>query len=250
MTINTNPNMKPTVVLMLFAAFFANGALSQINLDKITKEINKTASGNSGKLSNDEIINGLKEALIVGTNNSTAKASKVDGYYKNPAIKIPMPQEARDMERTLRNMGMGPQCDKFIVTMNRAAEDAAKSAAPIFLDAIKKMTISDGLSVLKGGDNAATNYLKTNTTSPLQTAFKPVIKNSLQKVQITKYWTPLATKYNNLPMVKKVNPNLEDYVTGKAIDGLFFLIADEEKKIRKDPAARINDILKKVFGGG
>jgi hypothetical protein len=134
------------------------------------------------------------------------------------------------------------------MTLNRAAEEAAKDAAPIFLKAITSMSIGDGFSILKGGDNAATTYLKDKTNAELMEKFKPVVANALQKVQITKYWNPLMTKYNSLPMTSKVNPNLEDYVTKKAIEGLFKLVADEELKIRKDPGARVTDILKKVFG--
>jgi len=152
------------------------------------------------------------------------------------------------METKLRAIGMGAECDKFIETLNRGAEEASKSATSIFLDAITKLTISDGMKILKGADNAATQYLKDNTTGQLKTAFLPIVKTALSKVEITKYWNPLATAYNKIPLVTPVNPDLNSYVTTKAIDGLFKLIAGEEYKIRKDPAARINDILKKVFG--
>ncbi|MBI2967671.1 MAG: DUF4197 domain-containing protein [Bacteroidetes bacterium] len=239
--------MKSLFIGLISVIFLAD-AQAQINLDNIKNQVNN-AIGNTG-LSNTEIVSGLKEALKIGTNNSTGKASKPDGFFKNQAIKILFPPEARDMERTLRNVGMGPQVDKFVMTLNRAAEDAAKSAAPIFINAITGMSISDGLSILKGGDNAATNFLKNATQSQLIAAFKPTVKNSLTKVQITKYWNPLAKKYNKIPMVKKVNPNLDDYVTMKAIEGLFKLIAEEEFKIRKDPLARVTELLKKVFGGG
>jgi len=135
-----------------------------------------------------------------------------------------------------------------VETLNRAAEIAAKDATPIFINAITSMSLTDGISILKGNETAATNYLKTNTNDQLKIKFLPVVKNALQKVQITKYWNPLASKYNKLPMTKKVNPNLEDYVTQKAIEGLFKLVGDEEAKIRKDPASRVSDLLKKVFG--
>jgi hypothetical protein len=172
----------------------------------------------------------------------------VDGFFKNTSIKIPFPAEAENVETKLRALGMGTQCDKFVETLNRGAEEAAKSAAPIFLDAITKLTISDGMKILKGADNAATEYLKTNTTASLKTAFLPIVKTALTKVEVTKYWNPLATAYNKIPLVTPVNPDLDTYVTTKAIDGLFKLIAAEEYKIRKDPVARVNDILKKVFG--
>lgn len=210
-----------------------------------------TVSGavtNGGTPSNDDIAKGLKEALKVGTNNSTTSASKVDGFNKNPKIKIPFPQDAKDMEQYLRSAGMGAQCDKFVETLNHGAEEAAKSAAPIFVKAITNLTISDGMKILKGPNDAATQYLKQNTNTQLKTAFLPVVKTALEKVEITKYWTPLVSTYDKVPFVTKINPDLNSYVTGKAIDGLFKLIADEELKIRTDPAARISDILKEVFG--
>ena len=197
--------------------------------------------------SNNEIVSGLKEALNVGTKNSVNKASITDGFFKNQAIKILVPPEAQKMEKKLREIGMGAQVDKFIVTLNRAAETASKDAAPIFINAIKQLTITDGVNILKGNNNAATLYLKGKTASDLSAKFKPIVKAALLKVEITKYWNPLASKYNKLPLVQKVNPNLEDYVTQKTLDGLFLLLADEELKIRKDPVARVSDILKKVF---
>lgn len=231
--------------LLLFCTFFFTETQGQ-NLNNWFNTASSYISKSS--LSNDDIIKGLKEALNVGTNNSVASASKVDGFLKNPSIKILMPSEVKDMETTLRQMGMGPQCDKFIETLNRGAEEASKSAASIVISAISNMTISDGLKLLNGADNAATQYLKDNTSVKLKAAFTPIVKTALAKVQLTQYWNPLATTYNKLPFVKKVNPNLEVYVTDKTIDGLFKLIANEEYKIRKDPAARISDILKKVFG--
>ncbi len=209
-----------------------------------------TASGvlNKSSLSNDEIIKGLKEALNVGTNISVTSASKTDGFYRNTAIKVLFPPEAQEMERKLRSIGMGTQCDKFIETLNRSAEEASKTAATIFIDAITGLTISDGLNILKGADNSATLYLQSNTTSKLKATFSPIVRAAMSKVQLTKYWEPLANKYNKIPFIRKVNPDLEAYVTEKTIEGLFKLIATEEYKIRKDPKARINDILQKVFG--
>lgn len=163
-------------------------------------------------------------------------------------IKIPFPREIRDAESTLRSMGMDKEVDKFVKTLNRAAEDAAKSAAPIFINSIQHITINDGLTILRGGNDAATQFLKTTSNAALIAAFKPIVQNSLNKVKITQYWNPLMSTYNKVPFVKKVNPDLNQYVTDKAIEGLFKLIAAEELKIRKDPAARINDILKSVFG--
>lgn len=202
----------------------------------------------SKPLSNDEIVNGLKEALTVGSNNSAAAASKVDGYYKHPVIKIPFPPEAKEMEDRLRSIGMNKQVDDFVMTMNRAAEEAAKEAAPVFVNAVKQMTITDGVKILKGKDDEATQYLKRTTSVELKGKFQPIVKRAIDKVQVTSYWNPLASAYDKIPFVTKVNPNLEDYVTQKALDGLFYLVAQEELKIRKDPVARVTDLLKKVFG--
>lgn len=215
---------------------------------KIKDILNSANNALGGGLSNDEIVKGLKEALSIGSKNSADKASKQDGFYRNTLIKILMPPEAKQMDATLRKIGAGKQVDQFVMQLNRAAEDAAKKAAPIFLDAIMKMKLQDGLTILQGGDDAATRFLNQNTNSQLLAAFAPVIKSSLDKVQITKYWTPLTSKYNKLPMVKKINPDLTKYVTGKAIEGLFKLVAQEEAKIRKDPAAQVTDLLKNVFG--
>ncbi len=239
---------------LIFSATIVCLALSakaQVNLQNgiqnVTNAVNNAANGNPN-LTNDEVVKGLKEALNVGTKNSTTKASKADGFYKNPGIKIPMPPEAKKMESTLRGVGMNKPVDDFVKSLNRAAEEAAKDAAPIFLNAITSMSIQDGFTILKGQDNAATNYLKDKTTSELKVKFKPIVAKALKKVQVTKYWNPLASRYNKIPMAKPVNPNLEDYVTTKAIEGLFKLLAEEELKIRKDPAARVSDLLKKVFG--
>lgn len=246
--------MKSGLILGSLLLCFA--AHSQINInDAVNKakntgsQILKGSAGGNKTLSNDEVIKGLREALTIGTNNSSGAASKLDGYYKNPAIKIPFPPDAVKMKNTLESVGMKPQVDKFVVTLNRAAEEAAKDAAPIFVKAITSMSISDGFSILKGSNNAATQYLNDKTNADLYNKFKPSVQKALQKVEITKYWNPLAKKYNKIPGVKKQNPNLEDYVTKRALDGLFKLIADEELKIRKDPAAQVTDLLKRVFSG-
>ncbi|MBK8847847.1 MAG: DUF4197 domain-containing protein [Bacteroidetes bacterium] len=237
--------MKRIFLAVLVLSLFINEGKAQT-----IKDIINTASGvfNGNNLSNDEVIKGLREALTVGANNGSSKASKTDGFFKNTLIKILMPPEAKNMEAMLRKVGAGKQVDVFVMQLNRAAEDASKSAAPIFLDAIKKITINDGLQILNGNDDAATRFLQKGTNAQLLAAFTPIVKASLSKVQITKYWNPLATKYNKIPLAKKVNPNLENYVTGKAIEGLFKLIAQEETKIRKDPMAQVSDLLKKVFG--
>jgi hypothetical protein len=203
-------------------------------------------SGGKSALSNEEIISGLKEALKVGTEKGTNKISAIDGFFKDAAIKILMPAEAQKAEKTLRNIGLGRQVDNAILSMNRAAEDAAKSASPIFINAIKGMSFQDALGILRGGDNAATSYLKNKTTVSLTEAFRPVIESSLKKVDATKYWNTVFTSYNKLS-AEKVNPDLSAYVTEKALAGIFYQVAQEEQKIRKDPMARTSDILKKVF---
>ncbi len=209
----------------------------------------KTGTGSATpSLTNDEVIKGLKEALTVGTNNSSGLAAKADGYLKNPKIYIPWPAEAKDMRDKLIKMGMQKKVTEFETSLNRAAEEAAKKAAPVFVDAITNMSIGDGFAILNGNDTAATHYLREKTTAPLKEKFMPTVKEAVAKVKVTSYWKPLATAYNKLPGVKKQNPNLDDYVCTKAVNGLMTLISDEETKIRKDPMARVTDILKKVFG--
>lgn len=220
------------------------GLIKKVTKDSSVNNILGTKS--SSGLSNDEIINGLKEALSVGTENGTKKLSAVDGFFKDAAIKILMPAEAQKVEQKLRSIGLDKQVDNAILSMNRAAEDAAQSAAPIFINAIKGITIQDGLGILRGGDFAATNYLKGKTTSPLTEAFRPVIEVSLQKVNATKYWKTLFTTYNTFSS-EKVNTDLTAYVTEKALSGIFYQVSLEEQKIRKDPVARTTDLLKKVF---
>lgn len=214
----------------------------------ILSKVIKNVPGSKGNLSNDDIISGLKEALRVGTDSSAKRLSKVDGFFGDAAIKILMPAEAQKAEKTLRNLGMGKLVDKAILSMNRAAEDAAKGVGSIFWNSIKQMSISDGLKILQGGDFAATDYLKQTTTAELTFKFKPVIDSALAKVDATKYWKDVFTAYNKFSN-KPVNTDLVAYVTERALYGLFYNIGLEEQKIRKDPAAQVTDILKKVFGG-
>ena len=230
--------------------FISLSACAQLDINKLKKEAEKAISTGEEKtpLSNEEVIKGLKEALSVGTNNSTTKASKADGFFKNPAIKIPFPPEAEKIKSTVISLGMQKQVDDFVLTLNRAAEEASKEAAPIFLNAITSMTVQDGFAILKGEDNAATNYLNEKTSNQLSEKFKPIVESAIQKVEVTKYWKPIITRYNKVPFVEKQNPDLDAYVTQLAMEGMFKLIAEEELKIRKDPAARVSDLLKRVFG--
>ncbi len=231
-------------LILLIALFLAgNGAMAQIKLDKIKGAI---LSG-TGQLSKEEVGAGLKEALTKGASNGSDLASQVDGYFKNPEIRIPFPPEVKNVETRLRQIGMGGEVDKFVLALNRAAEDAAKEAKPIFVSAIKQMTIQDAFSILKGEQDAATRYLKRTTSDQLTQAFQPIIQNSLSKVNATQYYHNLISAYNKIPLVKKVNPDLEAYATQKALDGLFVMVAKEEKAIRQNPQARTSELLKKVF---
>jgi hypothetical protein len=210
-------------------------------------DVNKTLGGSTA-LTTEEVANGLKEALIKGISTGSDIVSQVDGYFKNPEIKIPFPPDVKKVEDRLRQIGLGNEVDKFVMTLNRGAEDAAIEAKPIFIAAIKQMTIQDAWSILKGEKDAATQYLKRTTSSLLKEKFRPVIQNSLQKVNATRYYTDIVTRYNQIPMVQKVNPDLNEYATDKAIEGLFLMIAKEEANIRANPAARTTELLKRVFG--
>ena len=213
------------------------------------KSIFNKAISKPSSLSNDDIVAGLKEALVTGSQKGATTLSQVDGFFANAALKIILPPEAAKVESTLRKMGMGKQVDEAILSMNRAAEDACKSAAPIFVNAIKQMSFQDALGILKGGDTAATGYLRNKTNAELTAAFKPVIDQSLEKVNATKYWNSLITTYNKVNILggQKINPDLSAYVTDKALNGIFYQVALEEKSIRKDPVARTTEMLKKVF---
>ena len=246
--------MKQTPILAIAFLGISTISFAQFDLKKLenntSKNINNALGkkGDNGTLSNDDIVNGLKEALKVGSNNAGSSASKVDGFYKDSLIKIPFPPDAEKVRKTAVDVGMQKQVDDFILSMNRAAEQAAVKAAPIFVNAVMSMNIDDGLNILKGADNAATQYLQSKTAQQLHDTFLPIVKEAIATVQVTKYWQPLANTYNMIPGVTKVNPDLNEYVTQKALDGLFNLVAREELKIRKNPLARVSDILKKVFG--
>lgn len=245
----SSKNISMKKILVLFFLSFSVITYAQTGgglLKKASGILNKAKGGN---LSNEEIISGLKEALSVGATNSSTKLSAVDGFFANAAIKVLMPEEAKKVESTLRKVGMGDLVDKAILSMNRAAEEASKSAAPIFLDAVKNMSFQDAMGILRGSDTAATGYLRSKTLPPLTEAFRPVIETALAKTDATKYWKNLFDAYNKLPTTfNKVNPDLSGYVTEKALGGLFYQVAEEEQKIRKDPAARVTETLKKVFG--
>ncbi len=236
---------KITIISGIAILLFGCAEMTTV-MNEANKAIENSSTG-PAPLTNNEVIKGLKEALSVGTNNSTALTSKLDGFYKNPEIFIPFPPEAIKVKEKVETLGLKPQVDKFVMTLNRSAETASKEAAPIFINAITSMSIADGFAILKGGDNAATNYLKEKTTGQLKIKFNPIVKEAITKVEVTKYWNPVINTYNKIPFIEKQNPDLEDYVTTKAMDGLFLMIEKEEKAIRKDPLARVTDILKRVF---
>jgi len=238
----TNKFQFYTTILLIFILPSCSNAQF---LKKINKAVNEVTSGG---YTDSEAAQGIKEALIKGTDESVSVVSLVDGYFGNPQIKIPFPPEAVKIESKLRAVGMGSQVDKAVLSINRAAEDAAKEAKPIFVAAIKGMSIRDAIGIVKGKENAATLYLKSTTSPELKIKFQPVIKISLDKVNATKYWGDLINTYNKIPLVEKMNPDLTAYVTDRAIEGLFVMIAKEELKIRKDPVARTTELLRKVFG--
>jgi hypothetical protein len=194
-----------------------------------------------------DISGGLKEALNNGINEQVVKLTAVDGFFKNEAVKILLPDELKKVDKTLRDIGMSKLADDGLRVLNRAAEDAVKEATPIFVDAIRRMSFNDAKNILMGNENAATAYLQSSTTNALYVKFNPVIKNSFAKVGADKVWTNIITKYNSVPLVKKVNPDLTDYTTNKALEGVFKMIAVEEKNIRTDLSSRSSDLLQKVF---
>lgn len=238
-------NMKKITLLSLTLALMI---VSYNSNAQWFENIKKIFSSKSTGLTEQDAANGIKEALIKGTSEGVQIVSKKDGYFGNPQIKIPLPPEANTMDKTLRSIGLGKQVDQAILSLNRAAEDAAQEAKPIFITAIKNLTITDAINIVKGNDDAATRYLERNTSGELNKKFQPIIKVTLDKVNATKYWSNIMNTYNKIPFVKKINPNLTEYVTNKAVEGLFVMIAKEELKIRKDPIARTTELLKRVFG--
>lgn len=233
------------IIFALFTVLL--GACTTAQINQTLGDVNKGMGGDA-PMTSAEVAEGLKEALIKGITTGSDLASQVDGYFKNPEIKIPFPPEVKKVEDRLRQIGLGSEVDKFVMTLNRGAEDAAKQAKPIFITAIKSMTIQDAWGILSGQTDAATQYLKRTTSAQLKEKFKPVIQNSLNKVNATKYYGDIVNTYNKIPLTEDINPNLDDYATDKAIEGLFSMIAKEEKNIRQDPLARTTELLRKVFG--
>jgi hypothetical protein len=232
--------MKKLLLLLLIGLFSFSGCETAKSI------MDSVGTSGNGNLTNAEVVQGLKEALEVGTDSATFHLGLLNGFYKDDMIKILMPPEAQNVEKTLRSVGLGSVVDKAVLSMNRAAEDATKYVGDIFLNAIKQMTIQDAFSILRGDDHAATNYLKQKTSAQLTAAFTPIVSKSLEYTDATKYWKEVFTAYNRFSS-KPVNTDLTAYVTQKTLDGLFYHIGLKEQEIRKNPAARITDILKKVF---
>ena len=213
--------------------------------------LNQLPAGTSGiaGITETEAAEGIKEALGQGLAKAVLQLNTTDGFFKDAFYKILLPPDAQKIENTLRSIGLGSQVDKAILQINRGAEDAAGYAKPIFVDAIKNMTLQDAIGLVKNGDTSATHFFRLKTTEKLLAAFRPVIQSSLDKVSATKYYGDMVNTYNNFPTtIKKINPDLTSFVTAKATDALFDLVAKEEKNIRENIAARTSEILKKVFG--
>ena len=219
--------------------------LAQIDLLKVAST--KASVLLSTSANNDEVTKGLKEALVIGASKAIENSSAKGGFYTNILIRIPFPAEAEKMKKTLQKAGMKSQIKGFEKSINSAAELASKEVLVIFVDAINSINIKDALQILKGGNTAATTYLKKHISVQLYNKIKPIAKKAIYQVEVTKYWNPLLKSYNTIPFTKSVNLDLEDYVTTKTIDGIFVLIANKEKEIRNNHKARTSELLLKVF---
>lgn len=245
-----NKTSKLLLIGAITSSFFLTNCDELDQVLETTNTVMSSGGSSAPALTNDEVIAGLKEALTKGISEGADIASMTDGFFKNPQIKLPFPPDAQKVKDKAIELGMQNKVDEFELTLNRAAEAASKEAKPIFIDAIKQMSIGDGFAILKGSDNAATNYLRDKTTASLKEAFSPKVQTAIETVNLTKYWEPLTKAYNTSTLLTgkdEVNTDLNAYVTDKAVTGLFFLIEQKEKEIRKDPIARTTDLLKKVF---
>jgi len=239
------------IMLITFCLVFAS--FSYAGLGDLLKDIQKTLgkSTTSRGLSQDKIGNGLKEALRIGAENAVKKVSILDGYYGNPEIRITLPDSVLKVEKVIRTFGYGSQLDAFTESMNRAAEKAAPAARDLFWGTVKGMTFEDAMKILKGRDNEATLYLKDKTWDKLLETFKPVVNQAMGSVGVTKRYQDLEARVRNIPVIgQSLGVDIDNYVSEKALNGLFLMLEKEEQKIRKDPAARVTDLLKEVFGGG
>lgn len=241
--------MKKVVFIIILASIFSSCDVlkhAQTEAEKYGVDLDDLTGVSSG-LSTAEIVSGLKEALKLGTGNAVSLLNTKDGYLKDSNLKIPFPSEAQRVADKLKQLGMGTLVDNFEESLNRAAESAAADAKPIFVNAISGISFTDAKAILTGGEGAATGYFKDKTYQSLYNSFSPKIKISLDNIGVTKYWEQITSTYNKIPLVEKVNTDLTDYATKKALVGLFVKVEEEENKIRKEPAARVTDILKKVF---
>lgn len=247
--------MKSIYTVLLFTLGFGQFSCGQ-NIKGLVKQIpaqlpTQIPNGQKPSLTNDEVVSGLREALQIGIKNAVNQSSALDGFLGNTQIRLPFPPDALKVKDKALQLGMANQVEQFETTLNRAAEEAVKEALPIFTQAILNMSVNDGFAVLKGGNGAATTFLKNQTSQELYNAFLPKVKEATSKVSLTAKWTPLMTKYNQAMTLtggEKINPDLDAFVTQRAIAGLFILVQQEEDKIRQNPAARVNDLLMKVFG--
>lgn len=236
--------MRKVLIMMLFLCILFPAPVNAGFFDDVFKSLSGTATGEHD---DSTVASGLKEALSIGTENAVKNVSQVDGYFGNQIIKILLPEKIQAVADVLKKIGYQKQVDEFILSMNRAAEKAAPKAASFFVDAIKEMTFDDAQKILNGGDTSATDFFKNKTSDKLYNAFKPVISSSMEEVGVTRSYKEMMAPYESLPLVGKESLNLDHYVTNKALDGLFYMIGQEEKKIRTDPAARVTDLLKTVF---
>ena len=236
------------VALLLSALVLLSGAPASAQLDQILKEMDTYARSGSGPSGEVKIGAALKQALQVGTENAVKLTGRTDGYFSNKAIKILMPDRLRTVEKGLRTTGYGPEVDKLVLSMNRAAERAAPEAKKIFWDAIGKMSIDDAQRILNGTPTAATDYFKDQTSASLTLAFKPIVSKTMDEVGTVRQYNELLGQAKAIPFLKAENYDLDRYVVGKALDGLFHVVGDEERKIRSDPSARVTSLMKEVFG--
>lgn len=242
-----NTNQMKRIFILLYLLPILAYTQSLKDLKKAASNVSKDILSKTS-FSEEDAANALKETLNKGTNKGVEVLSVKDGYFLRPQVKIPFPESATKVKEKLYQLGMQKQIEDVVLSINRAAEDAAIAAKPIFVEAIRNMTIKDAIGIVKGSRTAGTDYLKQNTYVALTEAFRPIIAKSLEKVNATKYWETVMSTYNKIPFVEKVNPNLETYVTEKAIDGLFFMLAEQEISIRENPKERTSELLRKVFG--
>lgn len=236
------------VVLLLSALVLLSAAAASAQLDQILKEMDTYARSGAGPSGDVKVGAALKQALQVGTENAVKLTGRTDGYFSNKAIKILMPERLRTVEKGLRTAGYGSEVDKLVLSMNRAAERAAPEAKKIFWDAIGKMTIDDAQRILNGTPTAATDYFKDKTSASLTLAFRPIVDRAMDEVGTARQYNELFGQAKAIPFLKTENYDLDRYVVGKALDGLFRVVGDEERKIRSDPAARVTSLMKEVFG--